>query len=72
MQAEFAEKEKQLETLRQKASAVQEELARYYGLLMQEFWRDYPPLSYAKEVDLSLETIESWLENRRAEAGRQG
>jgi hypothetical protein len=71
MQAEFAEKEKQLETLRQKTSAVHEELAQYYELLMQEFWNEYPRLSYCEEVALPLERMGLWLEDRRAKAGRQ-
>jgi hypothetical protein len=71
MPADFAGGEEQLRTLGQKVCAVQEELAQYYELLMQEFWNQYPRLSYCEEVTLSLERVESWLEDRRAKAGRQ-
>jgi hypothetical protein len=71
MPADSVDGEEQLRALRQKASAVQEELARYYELLMREFWSDYPRLSYCEEVALSLGRMESWLKDQRARAGRQ-
>lgn len=71
MPSDFVDGEEQLRALRQKTSAVQEELAQYYALLMQEFWNEYPRLSYCEEITLSLERIESWLKDRRARVGRQ-
>ena len=70
MQADLTDKERQLEALRQEAFTVQQELEHYYGLLMQEFWRDYPRLSCSKEISLSMETMESWLEDRCAHPGK--
>jgi hypothetical protein len=71
MPADSVGGEEQLGALRQKASAVQEELAQYYELLMLEFWNEYPRLSYCEEVALPLERMQAWLKDRRARAGRQ-
>jgi hypothetical protein len=46
MPSDFVDGEEQLRILRQQASAVHEELAQYYELLMLEFWNEYPRLSY--------------------------
>ena len=71
MPSDFVGGEEQLRALRQKTSAVQEELAQYYALLMQEFWNEYPRLSYCEQVALPLERMEAWLKDQRARVGRQ-
>jgi len=66
MEGEFGQKEQELKELELKSSAVKQDIAEHYALLMQEFWRYYPPLSYISKVHLSVDSMKGWLEQRRA------
>lgn len=61
MTVDHAAKERQLESLQIKASVLREEIAQYYDLLLQEFWKDFPMLSYCEEVVFPLQQTEPWL-----------
>ncbi len=72
MEGKYSQREKELEGLGQKSSAVKQDIAEYYTLLMQEFWRYYPPLSYTSNIYLSVASVKDWLEQRRAKMREQG
>lgn len=56
-----------LEALAQKKAGYDAEIARYVGLILDEFWRTHPKLIYVDELSLSLESMRAWLVEHQIE-----
>lgn len=64
MADQFAEKEQELGKIQRELTQTTKAVSDCFDLIMEAFEQHYPPLAIVSEVILTIESMETWLNQR--------